>query len=118
MGKEVGEVYKFGVRPFRWYLRTHTHVEKLKLILDFASKNRFWHPEIDIAIVKSILASTMIATKCTHIGPFQITSSPNISQHYCSQTEEPGQELHTRPMQILTVCIVWKTIIDNPTTLK
>ena len=33
---------------------TATHVEKLRLIFDFASKTRFWHPEIDFAIVKSI----------------------------------------------------------------
>ena len=54
VGDEVGEVYKFGVWPFRWYLHSHTHVEKLKLIFEFSSKNRFWHPEIDFASVKSI----------------------------------------------------------------
>ena len=48
VGDEVGEAYKFWVRPFRWYLHSHTHVENLNWFSTLPAK-------IDFGILKSIL---------------------------------------------------------------
>ena len=114
MGDEVGEVYKFGVRPFRWYLHSHTHVEKLKLIFDFASKYQFWHPLIDFAIVKSILAIISVLSSWTFSTDIIPKLFPTLQLNKSTWTTT----LNNTHEDFNYVTIVWKTIIVNPSILK